>query len=133
MATVPQYTATPQIDIAQISTANTNRDGTGTIATLITGAASPNYVKPEQAVVKATVATAAAGMVRFFISSNGGTTWRLLHEMTVGVIAADADTAAFEDIYYFPDDLILPDVNHKIGVSTEKADTFNVIALSGKF
>lgn len=133
MATVPSFTATPQIDIAQISAANTNRDGTGTIVSILTGGAAPNYLKVESIAVKAIAAIAVAGMVRFYISNDAGVTWKLLHEMLVGVVAASASVAAFEDIWYCPDDLVLPSASYKIGASTEKADTFNLIAMSGKF
>jgi len=132
MSSFPSFTATPQIDIAQVTTANTARDGTGTIVAVITGAASPNFVKPEAIAVKA-IATSLDGAVRFFISSDAGVTWRLLHEMDVTAITVGASTSAFEDIWYCPDDLVLPSASYKIGASTEKTETFNLIAMSGKF
>lgn len=131
MASIPSFTATPQIDIAQVTTANTARDGTGTPVTVITGAAAPNYVKPLSAVVKAIVTTT-AGAVRFFITNDAGTTWRLIHEMSVTATTAGASTNAFEDTYVFPEDLVLPSASYKIGATTEKTETFNIIALSAK-
>lgn len=132
MATIPSFTTTPQIDVAAISTANTNRDGTGTIGAIVTGAAATNYLKVSAIVVKA-VATSAAGTVRFYISVDAGATWKLLHEMIVTAITASASLPAFEDIWYCPSDLILPSASYKIGASTEKSETFNLTALSAKF
>ena len=130
MSTIPSFTLTPQIDIQQISTANANRDGTGTVATLATGAASPNFLKVKQIIVKAQ-ATTTTGMIRFFL--HDGTSFRLLHEMTVTAFTPSATVAAFEDTWVCPDDLILPSASWSIRVSTEKAETFNVHALSAKF
>ena len=132
MATVSQFTATPKIDSAQVTTANTNRDGTGTIVAVVTGVASPNFVKVEQVIIKAIVTTT-AGMIRFFLSADGGTTKRLIHEVLVSAITASATVAAFEDVWYCPDDLVLPDANHILYAATEKTETFNVVALSAKF
>jgi hypothetical protein len=40
VASTPAFAATPKIGAVAVSTANTNRDGTGTIATVVTAASS---------------------------------------------------------------------------------------------
>ena len=69
MATTAQYASTVKSAIAQISTANTNRNGTGTIGTVFTGAAGGSRI--DDITITAT-GTTTAGVVRLFI--NDGTT-----------------------------------------------------------
>ena len=86
MATNPQYAATPNIEITQISTANTNRDGTGTFGTVSTGpssAAGSGVGKRISRVVVCATVTTTAGAVRFFLSTDGGTTKRLIVEKLI--------------------------------------------------
>ena len=64
MASNPSYAATPRAAFAATSTANANRDGTGTLATLITGAASGTRV--DDIKFQYTVTTT-AGMIRIFL------------------------------------------------------------------
>ena len=71
MATTPNYAATPlPPDIVQLTAANTNRDGTGAMVKVATGTASG--IVTEQLRVTATGNTT-SGMIRFFLSLNGGT------------------------------------------------------------
>lgn len=137
MATTAQYTTQPIINYVQISTANTSRTGSGTLGTLITGpsatAGSGVGERINRVVVHATVSTAVAGMVRFFLSLDGGTTKHLILEKPIPVVTADADTSAYRTECPELVGLILPGGgNAVIYVATEKADTFNVICESGR-
>jgi len=123
MATSPQFPSTPVIGIAQISTANTARDGTGTIGTVLTG--STNGTKVEALVIKAIVTTT-AGTVRIFI--HDGTNFRLWREIPIVAITVSATIPAFETVV--PIGITLPN-NYSIRASTEKAETFNVFAHGG--
>ncbi|NBX74718.1 MAG: hypothetical protein EBQ89_10555, partial [Alphaproteobacteria bacterium] len=71
MATDPNFAGTPLAGNAQISTANTNRDGTGTLGTVVTAGASGSRI--EEIVIEAT-GTTTAGMIRLFL--NDGTNTR---------------------------------------------------------
>lgn len=67
MATTPAFAVTPRISAVNIATANTARDGTGTLGHLITGASTGTRIA--EIVTQARVTTT-AGMVRVFIRSN---------------------------------------------------------------
>jgi hypothetical protein len=107
--TSPIFALTPNLGSlagARISTANTNRDGTGTLGTVCTG--GTNGTRVSRVTVKGTVTTT-AGMVRLFISD--GTNTRLWKEIPVAAITASASVAAFEYILSSPDNeplLVLP-------------------------
>jgi hypothetical protein len=124
MAAAPAYAANPRsIDIAQISAANTNRDGTGTIVTVCAGVAAGTRVS--SVTVKATVTTT-AGMVRIYLSTDTGTTWRLYREIPVSAITASASVATFYGRLDF-EDLVLTGVSDLLGASTHNAEAFNIL------
>lgn len=127
MANYPQFTNVPSIDIAQISIANTNRDGTGTIVTVATG--STNGKRINKIVVKATGSTT-AGMVRLFIDN--GTNVRLYKEIDVTGATPGGTVKAFSSELVISEGLILPN-GYILKASTHNAETFNVIAEGGEF
>jgi hypothetical protein len=45
VASTPAFASTPRLATAQVSTANTARDGTGTLATIITGVAAGTIIE----------------------------------------------------------------------------------------
>lgn len=123
MATTPAYASTPRsLEVAVISAANTNRDGSGTIVTVCAGVAAGSRVSSIS--VKATVTTT-AGMVRIYKSTDTGTTWRLFREIPVSAITASASVATFFGKLDF-EDLVLSGTSDLIGASTHNAETFNV-------
>lgn len=123
MASTPAYASNPRsLDIAQISAANTNRDGTGTIVTVCTGAAAGTRVS--SVTVKATVATT-AGMVRLYLSTDSGTTWRLYDEIPVTAGTPTASVESFSRRIEYAD-LVLTGTSDLLGASTHNAETFNV-------
>lgn len=132
MASVPSYAATPKCGIGQISTANANRDGTGTIDTIFTAGASGSRI---DAISLKAVSTTTAGMIRLFI--HDGTNARLLTELPVIAITPSATLPSWEAqlntntmTQFLP--IILP-TGYSLRASTEKAETFNVIAEGGDF
>lgn len=132
MSTTANYAATPNLGIAAISTANTNRDGTGTIGTVLTAGASGSRV--DALLIKAT-GTTTAGMIRFFI--HDGTNTRLLNEVPVLAVTPSGTAPAWEVqmngntmSQLFP--IILP-TGYSLRASTNNAETFNVFAVGGDF
>lgn len=124
--TNPLFTLTPVIGMAQISTANTLRDGSGT--TLATGGTYGTRI--DRVTVTATAATT-AGMVR--LSVYDGANGRLFAELPVTAVAAPSGTvAAFTATMVFDRGLILPPT-WVLRVSTHNAETFNVFAIGGDF
>lgn len=130
MANQAQYAATPKVAIATINTANTARDGTGTVTTLFTAGASGSRI--DRVVIQAT-GTTTLGVVRLFI--HNGTTAYLWSEQ---LIAAKAPTTTENAVQYtqsvnnrpdiFP--LVIPS-GYSLRVSTNNAESFNVIAQGG--
>lgn len=133
MATQAQYVATPKNGVAQVSTANTNRDGTGTLSTVYTAGASGSRI--DALVVQAT-GTTTAGMVRFFISNDGGTTKRLVGEVSVTAATPSATVQAFSTTVttgFMAKGLVMQ-ANAILYASTEKAETFNIVpVIAGDF
>lgn len=123
--TTPVFVLTPQIGRVRISTANTGRDGSGTLGNVITG--GTNGTRIDRIVITAT-GTTTAGMVRLFI--NDGTNIRAWLEVPVAAITVGANTAAFHQSIPSPDNaplLVLP-ATYILSVSTHNAETFDVLA-----
>ena len=132
MATQAQYAATPKCGVGQVSVANTNRDGTGTIATIFTAGASGSRI---DAIDLKAVGTTTAGMLRLFI--HDGTDARLLTEVSVVAVTPSATLPAWEaQLNTNSMSQILPIVlptGYSLCAATNNAETFNIIALGGDF
>jgi hypothetical protein len=130
MATAPAFAATPRCAIVQATAANTNRDGTGTIATLFTAGASGSRV--ERVRIQA-AGTTTAGVVRLFI--HDGTNARLLREVLVTAITPSTTVEAFSADVDFsgPDQVLVLPTGYSLRVSTHNAETFNCFAFGGDF
>lgn len=120
MSTSANYAATPRAAAAQVSTANTNRDGTGTIVTVLT--AGSNGSRVDDITVTAT-GTTTAGMVRLFV--NDGVNTRLWLEIPVSAITPSGTVQAFTATL-LNQALLLPN-GYSLRASTNNAETFNVI------
>jgi len=127
--TNPIFVATPKVGIAQISTANINRDGTGTVGTVFTAGASGSRI--HRIAYKATVTTT-AGMIRLFI--HDGTNFRLWREFPVAAVVPSATVESDEGELLLPGEkaLVLP-TGYSLRASTHNAETFNVFAEAGDF
>ena len=113
--------------MSSISTANTNRDGTGTITSVATGVAAGTKVF--EVVVQAT-ATTTAGMVRLFLSTDSGSTWKLFDEVAIAAATPSA-TVKGQRVSTTYANLILANSSTVIGASTHNAEAFNVVVLAG--
>lgn len=132
MASSAQYVATPKIGLGQVSTANTNRDGTGTIATVFSAGSSGSRI---DAINIKAVSTTTAGMIRLFI--NDGTNTRLITEVPVQAITPSATVPAWEvnlntNSFSQVLPIIIPN-GYSLTASTHNAETFNVNASGGDF
>lgn len=123
MATEPAFAVTPRIASVNVATANTNRDGTGTVATLITGASTGTRIA--EIVVQAKVTTT-AGMVRVFLYD--GTTYYLFDEVSIqgATVSASIKGTRVSTTY---SNLVLPNANWSVRVSTHNAESMDVTAL----
>jgi hypothetical protein len=133
MATSAQYSVAPTVEVSQISTANTNRDGTGTTVAVATGPSSAQGTgvgKRIAAVMVVATGTTTAGMVRFFLSIDGGTNKRLIAEVPVPAITVSATQAAYQSTVPSLVNLVLQgqvsSASCILYAATEKGETFNV-------
>ena len=132
MAIQAQYASTPKVGVGQISTANTNRDGTGTIDTVFTAGSSGSRI--DMIDVQAT-ATTTAGMIRLFV--HDGTSAFLVAELPVVAVTPSATNPAYSQqlntntmTQFLP--IVLP-TGYSLRASTNNAEAFNVIAFGGDF
>lgn len=123
MAANPSFAVTPRIASVNVATANANRDGTGTVATLITGAATGTRVA--ELVIKARVTTT-AGQVRVFL--HDGTTFYFFDEIAVAAATVSASVQSTRVSVSYAN-LILPSASWSIRVSTHNAESIDVTAL----
>ena len=67
MSTTAQYASIPRGGVAQVSAANTNRDGTGTVANVIMASPKSGGGLRIDALAVQAIATTTAGMVRLYV------------------------------------------------------------------
>jgi len=145
MATNAQYTKNARQASSVINTANTNRDGTGTITILWTApafvdATNPGGSRIERVVIQAT-GTTTAGMIRLFVSSdaaaNTAANTFLYEEVpvtaatpstTVQAYATSLQAVTFQTL--FP---IMIGPGCTLRVSTANAESFIVTAMGGDY
>lgn len=120
----PVFAQAPVLSMGQVTTANTNRDGTtGTYVNIFT--AGSNGARVEYIRVVAT-GTTTAGVVRLFLSSDNGSTYRLWKEILVTAITPSTSVEVFSSEYMPSRPLVLPATNGIIRASTNNAETFNI-------
>ena len=125
---VPRFTLPENCSaVGQVTAANTNRDGTGTIATILTAGAEGTLI--EMVRVQA-VGTTTAGMIRLYI--HDGSNARLWAEILVTAITPSGTVEAWEGEYVPTKPLVLP-TGYSLRASTHNAETFNVFALGGNY
>jgi hypothetical protein len=132
MATQAQYASVPKVGVGQISTANTNRDGTGTIGTVFTAGANGSRI--DMIDLQAT-ATTTAGMIRLFV--HDGTNAILIGELPVTAVTPSGTLPAWTaQLNTNTMTQLLPitiPTGWSLRASTNNAEAFNVIAFGGDF
>lgn len=127
MSISSNYASVPKTAVGQITAANTNRDGTGTLVTILTAGASGTRI--DDITIQAT-STTTAGMVRLFL--HDGTNARLWKEIAVSAITPSGTVAAFTSSL-LNQNLILA-TGWSLRASTHNAETFNVaVTRAGDF
>jgi hypothetical protein len=127
--TSPIFTLTPNALPAQISTANTNRDGTGTLVDIVTAGANGTRVESLKAVA---TGTTTAGVIRYYITDAAGANPKLFEERLVIAITPSTTVRVFEDLWVLEKPIILAS-GQKIKASTHNAETFNIHPIAGDF
>lgn len=128
MAANPAFAVTPKIGVGSVSTTNTNRDGTGTIVTILTGASTGTRIN--EIVIKST-SDPADSIVTLYL--HDGTTAWLFDEIDLGNPAAGSATVtAFRTSLVYTN-LILPSTSWSLRAAVTAAPTagvLNVFALA---
>jgi len=124
MARTPQYTASPKNGAVFFSTANTNRDGTGTLATIYAATATGDRI--DDLTLKA-VGSTTGGMLRLFLH-NGAAAF-LWREVPVPANTASTTNPAWE--IRLEELALLLQTGWSLRVSTHNAEGFNAIVTRG--
>lgn len=90
MSVQAQYAATPKTAVAQVTTANTARDGSGTPVIVFTAGALGSRIDD---ITITAIAATTAGMIRLFL--HDGTNARLWREVTVSLVTPSATVETF--------------------------------------
>jgi hypothetical protein len=137
MAILAQYTGNPKNTSGQVTAANTLRDGSGTLVTLFT--AGSNGARIESILIQSIVTTT-AGMIRFFLSMDGGTTNRFIGEVPVTAATPSGTVQAFNTVIGNGDSSgfmkkgLVMQANAILYASTHNAEATNVIVnVAGDF
>ena len=120
MATSAQYASTVRAAAAQVTTANTNRNGTGAIVTVFTAGANGSRI--DDISIDA-VATTTAGVVRLFI--NDGTTSYLWQEILVTAVTPSTTVAVWS--YTLLNQALVIPTGWSLRASTNNTETFNIL------
>lgn len=127
MSQYAQYASTVQNAVAVLSASNTNRDGTGTIVDIVTGAT--NGTRVDDITVCAT-GTTTAGMIRFYL--HDGTNSRLWREIPVISNTPSGTVSTWS--YTLTDLAFVLKSGWKLRASTNNAETFHVtVTRAGDF
>lgn len=126
----PIFGLVPVAKTAQISTANTNRDGTGTLGSVVTG--GTNGTRVDRVVIQATVTTT-AGMVRLFVDDTVNI--RLIAEVSITAATPSGTVQAFRSEQVRTDGLAYLDLpsGYILKAGTHNAETFNVTAYGADY
>ena len=114
-----KYTA--NTGMALVDTANTNTDGTGTLATVITGASNGTLI---QAITVKGIMTDTKGMIRLFMY-DGSSVTALLDEINIPAVTQSGIQKAFEiafEVNYWLKS------GYSLKAATQTSDDFIVIA-----
>lgn len=126
----PQFAGSPAIGAASLSTANANRDGTGTIATILTAGASGTKI--EEIVLKSDADPADCTVVFYLYD---GTTYFVYDEWDIGNPAAGSTTvASFRESRTYPNLVLKSGWSLRASITVAPtAGTVKAFAFGGDF
>lgn len=125
--TSPIFPILISTDYVTIGTANTGRDGSGTLGTVVTGDADGTRV---MRIVICATGTTTAGVIRLFESD--GSTNKLFDEVLVSAVTPSTTVKVWQFEYKKTDGfpiLYLKDNTYSLKASTHNAEGFNIFAI----
>ena len=133
MAFAPLYASTPRVGLGNVTVANTNRDGTGTIVSCFSAATTGSRIDQIKVMSRS---TSTAGMIRLYIH-DGATAW-LWKEISVTAVTPGATQVGFTKTIAAGDGetielpLTLP-TGYSLRASTHNAESANIMVQGGDF
>lgn len=124
---MPRFVGGGVVGRVAISTANAGRDGTGIVGTVVTAGAQGTLIELIRVIA---LGTTTAGMIRLFI--HDGAAYFFYAEIAVTAITPAATVKAFDAEYQPTTPLVLPS-GYSLRASTEKAESFHVLAVGGEY
>lgn len=130
---LPAYAAKPKIWGASVSAANTNRDGSGTVVTLIAAQTSDGPGRKIERICAKARVTTTAGQIRFYL--HDGTSYFNWKELAVEAVTASAATPAWEGEIdcSAPDKILYLPAGWSLRMVSHVAEAFDVTAIGGEF
>lgn len=127
--TTPIMILTPKASKVRISTANTNRDGTGTLGVIHTAGSNGSFFKCLRIQAEGTTT---AGVVRIYVQAAGAGNHELIHEALVSAVTPSTTVQAFNYDWFGPGGCgIALSATDVLECSTHNAETFSVHAVGG--
>lgn len=120
MSTAAQYASTVTSAAVQVTTANTARDGTGTIVTVLTAGASGTRIDD---IYMVGTGTTTAGVIRLFV--HDGTNARLLSETLVTANTPSVTVPVWSNTLL--SQAIVLKTGYSLRATTNNTETFNII------
>lgn len=116
---VPIFGRKAAIGGVTLSAANTARDGSGSITTLVAGVTDGRRIDRITFIsAQATAAANAATVVRVFLSFDSGSTWTLYDELALGAVTASNTAVGARGQLTYARGIILETTAYVIGVTT---------------
>jgi hypothetical protein len=112
------------------ATANTSRDGTGTITTIYTADSASNGSLVETIKFVAT-GTTSAGLINLFRKAGGAGTWKFIGQLAVAAATPSATVAAAEAFVTGLDMPLRLNANDTLGAAPTQANAFSALVLGG--
>jgi len=125
--TSPIYVGTPKDPQVRISTANTNRDGTGTLGTVYTAGANGAFFKGLRIQAEGTTV---ADAVRLFIQNGGAGNNELIKECIIPAVTP-SDTVEATSYEWYPPGGIQLAASSVFKASTDQGNTYSVSLTGG--
>lgn len=138
MSASPQWVGLIKTGVANISSANTNRDGTGTMSTVLTAGTNGSLITAILLQSAGAVSVAiTAGMIRLYID-NGAGVIRLFKEVPVVAGTPTASVAGWSAMLtpangHLPAGGLRLAPGYILKAATQVAESFNVVADYGDF
>jgi hypothetical protein len=125
--TLPIFVKTPAHPQARVSTANTARDGSGTLATIHTAGADGSFFAGVRAMAHETTV---ADVVRIFVQKAGAGNNELLKEMMIPAVTPSASVEAASQEWYPSGGLTLG-AGDVVKAATDQGKTYTVSLENG--